>query len=92
MDNLSLNNPVQANPIQEKIRNSSLELLRIIAMVMIVFHHFAIHTKSHFAIPSITGCLFARLIFCGAIYHIDMLSLHLHSLLDSDSEFSRSIA
>ncbi len=54
MDNLSLNNPVQANPIQEKIRNSSLELLRIIAMVMIVFHHFAIHGGFDFTYAGIT--------------------------------------
>ena len=28
---------------QRKTRNSSIELLRIIAMIMIIFHHFAIH-------------------------------------------------
>lgn len=31
------------NTNQAKVRDSSIELLRIIAMIMIVFHHFAIH-------------------------------------------------
>ena len=31
------------NTKQLKVRNSSIELLRIIAMIMIVFHHFAFH-------------------------------------------------
>ena len=29
--------------MEKKVRNSSIELLRIIAMVMIIFHHFAVH-------------------------------------------------
>ena len=28
---------------QVRIRNSAIELLRIISMIMIVFHHFAVH-------------------------------------------------
>ena len=34
---------VQSNEITIKHRNSSIELLRIIAMLIIVFHHFAVH-------------------------------------------------
>lgn len=30
-------------PQAKKVRNTSIELLRIIAMVMIIFHHFAVH-------------------------------------------------
>lgn len=34
---------MEQNTQKSKVRNSSIELLRIIAMLMIVFHHFAVH-------------------------------------------------
>lgn len=37
------NSHVLQNNTKKKIRNSSIELLRIIAMMLIVFHHFAVH-------------------------------------------------
>ncbi len=39
---------------QLKVRNSSIELLRIIAMIMIVFHHFAVHGGFVWGAQSIT--------------------------------------
>ena len=39
---------------KEKVRKSNFELLRIIAMIMIVFHHFAIFSESKFDINLIT--------------------------------------
>lgn len=32
---------------QNKVRNSSIELLRIIAMIIIIMHHFGIHGVFH---------------------------------------------
>ena len=49
-NNLSFNQ-VKGN---KKVRNSCLEFLRIIAMVMIVFHHFAVHGGFDFNSASMT--------------------------------------
>lgn len=51
---------------QPYARNSSLELLRIIAMLMIVAHHFAVHSEFHFPSDTITlNRLYQQFIFMG---------------------------
>lgn len=41
------------NHKQSKVRNSSIELLRIIAMLMIAFYHFAVHGKFDWEVSSV---------------------------------------
>lgn len=53
---------------QIRVRNSSIELLRIIAMIMIVFHHFAIHGGFTFGTSiSITHFWYNLIIMGGKI-------------------------
>ena len=56
------------NKQQISVRNSSIELLRIISMIMIVFHHFAIHGGFTFgASISITHFWYNLIIMGGKI-------------------------
>lgn len=51
---------------KKKERNSSLELLRVVAMLMIIAHHFAVHGGFDFPTDSITGNrLWQQFIFMG---------------------------
>ena len=43
---------------QTKVRDSSIELLRIIAMIMIVFHHFAVHGGFEWEASSVSATRF----------------------------------
>ena len=44
MTDVIKNNSLQKNPVnQKKVRNSNLELLRIISIIMIIAHHYAVH-------------------------------------------------
>ena len=44
-DTIRLDNPGQKTPVQEaKVRNSSLELFRIIAMILIIAHHYVVNS------------------------------------------------
>lgn len=61
---------------QHKVRNSSIELLRIIAMVMIVFHHFAVHGRFEWDASTIsTTRLWYNFIFMGGKIGVNIFVL-----------------
>ena len=60
------------NKQQIKVRNSSIELLRIIAMIMIVFHHFAIHGGFTFGASISITYLWYNLIVMGGKIGVDV--------------------
>lgn len=68
--------PVQTRPDQTIVRNSSLELLRIIAMIVIVAHHFAYGENFNFPTDSITlNRLWIQLINMGGKLGVNLFVL-----------------
>lgn len=51
------------NVLPSKQRNSSIELLRIISMVMIMFYHFSIHGHFDFATASVSVSVCGLILF-----------------------------
>lgn len=54
MKGLKMDSPKQKILLNKRQRNSSIELLRIITMIMIVFHHFAYHGNFKWDINELT--------------------------------------
>ena len=73
--------------LQSKQRNSSIELLRIISMVMIMFHHFAIHGNFDFATASVSvSRMWLNLILMGGKISVDLFVLISGYFLISDTK------
>ena len=69
------------------IRNSSIELLRIISMIMIVFHHFAVHGGFEFGTTLSITHLWYNLIVMGGKIGVDIFVLISgYFLIDNDKE------
>lgn len=75
----------------EKTRQSNFELLRIITMSMIVFHHFALHSGFNFPIDSITvNKIWIQIILIGGKLGVNLFILVSGYFLISSSKFKIS--
>lgn len=75
------------NVLPSKRRNSSIELLRIISMVMIMFYHFAIHGHFDFATASVSVTrLWLNFISMGGKIGVDLFVLISGYYLISDTK------
>lgn len=75
------------NVLPSKRRNSSIELLRIISMVMIMFYHFAIHGHFDFATASVSvSRLWLNFISMGGKIGVDLFVLISGYYLISDTK------
>lgn len=65
-----------SNTVRTEKRNSSIELLRIIAMVMIMFHHFAYYSGFEYNLSSIsTPYLWYNFIIMGGKIGVNIFVL-----------------
>lgn len=73
-------------------RNSSLELLRIICMILLIGHHFSVHGGllnldiSEYPIPKLIGLIFLPV---GKICFITYIAISMYFLVDGWAKFSR---
>ena len=75
------------NVLPSKQRNSSIELLRIISMVMIMFYHFSIHGHFDFATASVSvSRLWLNFISMGGKIGVDLFVLISGYYLISDTK------
>lgn len=75
------------NVLPSKQRNSSIELLRIISMVMIMFYHFSIHGHFDFATASVSvSRVWLNLISMGGKIGVDLFVLISGYYLISDTK------
>lgn len=75
------------NVLPSKQRNSSIELLRIISMVMIMFYHFSIHGHFDFATASVSvSRMWLNLISMGGKIGVDLFVLISGYYLISDTK------
>lgn len=77
---------MKENILLQKKRNSSLELLRIISMVMIMFYHFAIHGHFDFSTASVSvSRMWLNLISMGGKIGVDLFIIISGYFLISDT-------
>lgn len=77
------------NQNQLKVRDSSIELLRIVAMIMIVFHHFAVHGGFQWGTASVPLTRFwYNFIFMGGKIGVNVfVIISGYYLINNDKEF-----
>lgn len=77
---------------QSEVRNSAMELLRIISMIMIVFHHFAVHGGFEFgATLSVTHFWYNLIVMGGKIGVNIFVLISGYYLIDSDKKIFDNI-